>query len=202
MKRLLVLLFLLSSIISYAQKTNNSDVYENISRTFCNCVNKDTLANSIEKGDSCLKLSLKKNYTMIKQEGIDTAYSNPSFYKELSKKIMASCPEYRERVAREIQKKQESEYRQYQEELKTTYSGVFVSQTKLSNGEYELVIKSNKNNSTRTFISKTSINEKEAAKPKAEVSVKFKSNTSSLRAKYQFRAESVSIIGIVEVRAQ
>lgn len=198
----MITISILFCITSCAQKGDPQKVYSDISKAFCGCVNKDTLRSSIQIADSCLKASLNQYYSSIQQEGLDSSSSNPSFYKELTKNIKINCPEYKDRLAREVRQAWELENKNIQEEQKTTYSGSFVSQYKLPNGEYEIIVKSRIGHLSRTFISSKPVIENEAKIQGVEISIKFEPNTSSLKAKYQFRVTNITVVRAIEVGNQ
>jgi len=197
MNKLITSLILITSLASCAQKNNPAETYLDIAKTFCDCVNKDTLASATGLGDSCLKVSLQNNYKKIQQNGLDTSSSNPLFYKEVANEIQKNCPTYRQRVEKEVKELQDLKLKEYQGFQKTNFMGVFISQKKLSNGEYEIIIKSNAD--SMIFISKDSLNESEATKDGVQVSIAFEPNTTSLQTKYKFRAKSISILGMIKV---
>ncbi len=137
---------------------DTTTIYRNISLETCDCTFSTMKNNKPSTSmDSCYKAALLKYNDTLKQLGFDpaTQVGEVKLANEVIGKLYGNCPD----LSNLIQKEYADENAK-----KLFFKGELVSQTKLSSGLYEIVMKSVKSKEIKTFFAKNPLDEKQIKK--------------------------------------
>lgn len=180
------------------QTTDTVTIYKNISLETCNCTSLTMKDNKPSTSiDSCYKIVLSKYNDSLKQLGFDpsTQVGQLKLSNEVIGKLDVNCPD----IFKLLQKENEDE-----EAKKLLFKGSFVSQKKLSTGEYAVVMKDGKTKELKTFISTFPFNENSVKDylPGYELTIEYeiRRNKKTNKDEYYFKeGGTTSGVGAVKV---
>jgi hypothetical protein len=162
---------------------------------------KDSSKSYISLLNNCCSISINKHHSELMNLGIDsgTSAAKPNLENDVVKKVEFTCPDVFALVAKECN---EEEYKNNKGKL--FFTGSLVSQTKLSSGRFEILIKDNKTSETRIFYSEDSIDETTIRKyePGYSITVDYLITKNRITHKKEFilrKGAGISSVGAVKV---
>lgn len=179
----------------------HSPTYTSITNEVCDCSFKNMKDNRLSTSfDSCYKLVILKYTDSLEKDGIDPNTSAGEFQlsSDIIKRLELYCTNFSKLMEKEYEERDAS---------KLLFVGEFVSQQKLSSGRYKIEMRNTKSNETKTFFSKTPLDETQIKKyePGYELTVEYEiiRNRTTNKDEYLLKEfGTVSSVGAVKVKTQ
>lgn len=186
---------------SIAISNEASAIYKNIFDELCDCTSYILKNNKPTSYlDICNNTTISKHRERLKALGLDPATPEGStrLKNEVYEKLYQNCPDLLVLTERKIQE---------EEGGKLLFRGELVSQKKLPNGLYEIVLKDNKDAKLKTFFAKTPLDEVHIRKfkPGYELTLEYEvvKNSKTNKDEYFLKEGGTSMsVGAVEVSNQ
>jgi len=180
---------------------DTTTIYKNISAELCSCTYATMKNNKPSTSmDSCYKVVLLKYTDSLKSLGFDptTQVGQLKLTNEVIGKLYFNCEDLSKLMQKEIDDENAK---------KLFFKGELISQTKLSSGLYEIIMKDSKTSETKKFFAKNPLDDTQLTKyePGYELTIEYvivKNKTTNKDEYYLNESGTVSIVGAIKLGAQ
>ena len=120
------------------KQTARRNVYNLVANDLCECLDKDTTNSFKKKEKNCEGLIVKKHYKQLNEIGYDTLKKSglEIFYKEVfMNRLDKTCLKYHEEFGKDVARWEQNQG------FDAIFIGTLVDQNKISNSEYEIILK-------------------------------------------------------------
>ena len=196
MRNLLFIVFCLLTLSSCGQtKTANSqEVFDKMISEICSCSQTIPLQKTSTQIDYCYKLSIKNNYKILQQLGIDssTEAGRLKLYNELlSNRLRLKCKDVYSKLMQEFEVTNQS---------KLTFTGKFISQTpNYEKKYYVLILESKQTKDKKEFHSNIQVLENEQ---NDDITVEYEVVKNKQTNEEELIVKTISSVGIRPVKKE